>query len=129
MPTLDTSLIALADLPRPAPLFGNQWLALLAVLGSVAILIFLIAMIGRWLAATHPEPSTVKSPAQAQPSETATIDPQVFAVISAAVAATQGDNIRVADVKLLAPKPSVEVLMTQWAIEGRRQIYTSHKIR
>ena len=35
------------------PLFGNAWLALLAILAGVAVFMFLVAAAGRWLAATH----------------------------------------------------------------------------
>ncbi len=131
MSPLSTTSLVIAELSRPVPLFGNQWLALLAVLGGVAVLMFLVAAVGRWLAATHPDPVAKKiaAPFDVASSIPAPIGPEILAVIAAAVTATYGSKVRIADVKIATPAPSVEVLMTQWAIEGRRQIYTSHKVR
>lgn len=109
------------------PLFGNQWLALGAVLVGVAVFMAAVAGAGRWLAATHPEapPRPVAPPVvPTGPS------PEVLAVIAAAVSVTVGPHARIAAVELVktAP-PSVEMLMQQWSVEGRRQIYSSHQIR
>ncbi len=108
----------------PVPLFGNPWLALLAVLAGVAVFMAGIAGFGRWLAATHPEPPK-KPPTAAEPS----IAPEILAVIAAAVATQLGTRARIAAVRTASPAPSVEMLMQQWSLEGRRQIYSSHKVR
>ncbi|MDF3056408.1 MAG: hypothetical protein K0R17_623 [Rariglobus sp.] len=110
------------------PLFGSLWLALLAVLGGIAVLLVLVALLGRWLAATHPAP--LLRPAQAAVPVAAA--PEVTtAIIAASITAALGDNAKVAAVKLVASPaiPSVEMLMQQWSMEGRRQIYSSHKVR
>lgn len=109
------------------PLFGNQWLALAAVLVGVAALMVAVAAAGRWLAATHPaSPLAVRV---AKPVEVGP-PPEVLAVIAAAVAVTCGRNARIAEVRAAKPTaPSVEALMQQWSVEGRRQIYSSHQIR
>ncbi len=111
----------------PAPLFGSAWLALLAVLVCVAAFMAAVAAVGRWLAATHPDPAPV---AKALPaSAAASVTPEVLAVIAAAVATQLGARARIAFVRAAAPAPSVEMLMQQWSLEGRRQIYSSHKVR
>lgn len=114
------------------PLFGNQWLALLACLGGVAVFMVLIAVVGRWLAATHPEPA-VQNAAGAKPVATtaaasATIPSnEVLAIIAASVAAHLGNDARITSIR--TGGPSVEALMQQWSLEGRRQIYSSHQVR
>jgi hypothetical protein len=112
------------------PLFGNQWLALLVCLGGVAVFIALVAALGRWLAATHPEPPPPdRSKPDTVPLASSTeLTPSVCAVIAASVVATCGPRARIAAVQA-AYIPSVEMLMQQWSVEGRRQIYSSHKIR
>jgi hypothetical protein len=114
-----------------APLFGSQWLALFAVLGGVAGFMALIAVAGHWLASTHPDAPmrvAVPVPPPAPPAEE--ISPTVLAIIAAAVEVTVGPRARIAGVVAApAPTPSVEMLMQQWSIEGRRQIYSSHQIR
>ncbi len=117
------------------PLFGNQWLALLAVLVGVAFLMAFIALVGRWLAATHPDNGKRRAAAVPQQSAAAApadngFTPEVLAVIASAVAVTLGSKARITAVVPIKPAtPSVEMLMQQWSVEGRRQIYSSHQIR
>jgi hypothetical protein len=119
--------LPLAELSRQ-PLFGNQWLALLAVLAGVALLMVVVAMTGRWLAATHP--AAPPRPVAAPPTVDAGPSAEVLVVIAAAVAATFGRGARITGVAAVKPPaPSVEALMQQWSVEGRRQIYSSHQIR
>ncbi|AHF89294.1 hypothetical protein OPIT5_02485 [Opitutaceae bacterium TAV5] len=133
----------------PAPLFGSQWLALAVILGGVAVFIALVAIFGRILAATHPDDATVKKIAEraaaagtgaatsgaaaaalAAPDTIGGIPPEVLAVIAASITTVIGRNARIAGVQAVKPKPlSVEMLMQQWSIEGRRQIYSSHQFR
>lgn len=116
---------------RFEPLFGNQWLALLAVLGGVAVFMVLIAMVGRWLAATHPDSPKVASAAAAAPVAAAPSGPapEIIAVIAASVAARLGAQARITVIRPAPLGPNVETLMAQWSLEGRRQIYSSHQIR
>lgn len=125
------------------PLFGSQWLALLAVLALIAIFMAAVALLGRWLAATHPEPPAKPARPAPAPVVTAAVNhPPVVAadvgsdtvkVILAAVAEFLGSRAHVSSIRCLgAAKPvavSVEALMQQWSQEGRRQIYSSHKVR
>lgn len=120
------------------PLFGNAWLALLAILAGIAVFMAAVAAAGRWLAATHPSPaissSSLKLPhgpvVEAVPVPRDIPAPEILAIIAAAVRVTFGAGARIAQVvPLKTPAPSVEVLMQQWSMEGRRQIYSSHQIR
>ncbi|MFA6288804.1 MAG: OadG family protein [Opitutaceae bacterium] len=124
--------IAPAAATASQPLFGSVWLALLAVLGAIAVFLVLVALLGRWLAATHPDapprPAPVVKP---EPAAMTGITPELAAVIAASIATVLGAKARVAAIQL-QPKhaaPSVEMLMQQWSMEGRRQIYSSHKVR
>lgn len=112
------------------PLFGSLWLALLAIVGGIAVFIALVAALGRWLAATHPDAPPKATPPLAPivPIEVG-VSPEITAVIAASVATVLGARARIAAVKLAPAAPSVEVLMQQWSMEGRRQIYSSHKVR
>lgn len=113
-----------------APLFGNQWLALVAILACTAALMAAVAAVGRWLAATHPnEPARVPSATTSAATEAvpAITSPETLAIIAACVVATLGRNARITQIR--TGGPSVETLMQQWSLEGRRQIYSSHQIR
>jgi hypothetical protein len=114
------------------PLFGNQWLALLAILACISVFMIAVALVGRWLAATHPTaPVAVKNlvPVQEEaPLAVQMPSAELMVVISAAVSATLGRKVQIVGVSTLHP-PSVESLMVQWSFEGRRQIYSSHKVR
>jgi hypothetical protein len=125
------------------PLFGSVGLALLAVLLGIALLLFGVALLGRWLAATHPEAPT--RPAQIVRAEGARhvvssapligseVPAEVVPVLLAATAAMFGERARVTSIHRANAKPltvpSIEALMQQWSHEGRRQIYSSHKVR
>jgi membrane glycosyltransferase len=121
------------------PLLGNQWLALFVILGSVTAFLLAIAAIGRWLAATHPdEPAkpvvsteSAPTPAPTTPLATSTnseTPAEIFATIAAAVAVTLGAKARVTAINLV-PAQSAPESPLQWSLEGRRQIYSSHKVR
>ena len=129
---LSLSLPLAAAAGKPEVLFGNQWLALAAIVGGIAIFMFAIAAVGRWLAATHPDtsapaPAPVPTATAAAPVEEG-ISPQIFAAIAGAVYATLGHSARV-----VAANVAVEVELEDarhlWAAEGRRQIYSSHRLR
>jgi hypothetical protein len=113
------------------PLFGNQWLALMAILACTAALMAAVAAVGRWLAATHPDEPVRRAPSAATPAAaeaapTSTC-PETLAIIAACVVTTFGRNARITQIR--TGGPSVEMLMQQWSLEGRRQIYSSHQVR
>jgi len=102
------------------PLFGNQWLALLVILAGIAVFMFAVAAVGRWLAATHPdEPLPPPPVVESAPSI------EVFAAIAAAIAVTFEGKARIASIQPV----SIDSGHLQWSAEGRRQIYSSHKVR
>ena len=125
------------------PLFGNQWLALLAGLGCIALLLAAVAALGRWLAATHPAPppkaaapvvvESVEEMTAAAPVIAGEVPPEIIPVILLAMTSILGSRIRVAAIQRVASPlpaaPSLEALMQQWSYEGRREIYSSHKVR
>ena len=112
------------------PLFGSMWLAALAVSAAIIALLVAVALAGRWLAATHPDPVRPERPTKAAPAPEPEISPEILAIIASAINVTVGPRAQISAVSLApAHAPSVEVLMQQWSLEGRRQIYTSHKVR
>lgn len=133
------SLLSCSAAVVTGPLFGNTWLALLAILVGIAVFIALVAGVGRWLAATHPAASPaqpgIPAPAAAPVAANTTVQtplptPEILAIIAAAVRVTFGARARIAEVVPVKPAaPSIETLMQQWSMEGRRQIYSSHQIR
>ena len=145
---MSASLLLAAAFEVGRPLFGNQWLALLAVLGFIAALLALVALLGRWLAATHPAAPAKVLPAETRagpvsiigagttasiPALIGEVPPEMIPVIIAAITAYFGTRCRVTAIQRVAspvtPAPSLEALMQQWSYEGRRQIYSSHKVR
>lgn len=127
----------LAAASNPEPLFGNQLYALAAVLVGVTVLLFAVAGFGRWLASTHPEANAAPAAAPAahatQPEASAVEagpTAEVFAVIAAAVAATFGSKAHIASINSVpATDEDTPSARLQWSMEGRRQIYSSHKVR
>jgi hypothetical protein len=116
------------------PLFDNQWLALFVILGSITAFILAVASVGRWLASTHPdEPAKPAAPVEivpATPPPASTETPvEIYAAIAAAVAVTLGAKARVASISAATTDPIVDTSRLQWSMEGRRQIYSSHKVR
>lgn len=117
------------------------------ILGTVIFLI-LVAALGRAIAATFPPKpehmSSFKKPSSAKPAHTVSatvaakatvpavpgdISPEILAVISAAVATVlQGQKYAIRDVRPVISAPNIEHLMTEWSMEGRRQVYSSHQI-
>jgi len=130
------------------PLLGNQWLALFVILGSVTAFLLAVAAVGRWLASTHPAEPAKPTPAAA-PAESAVAAPaaslspvpatapaansetpvEIFAAIAAAVAVTLGARARVLAINAASTEPVADTSRLQWSMEGRRQIYSSHKVR
>lgn len=104
------------------------WLNLLWVVVGITVLLFTVAGVGRWLAATHPDAPA--KPAAAIPAVAPGLEEEITAAIAAAVYVTLGASAKVTSVTAEPPPAvSVENLMLTWSLEGRRQIYTSHQVR
>lgn len=56
-----TALAEGSGAPKDEVLFGNQWLALAVILAGVTVLTALVGLLGRWLAATHPDEAAKNS--------------------------------------------------------------------
>ena len=115
-----------------APLTAAQFQTLLVVLAGVAVLMVAIRIVGSILAAGHPAPPVKTAPAAGQPAGAtgrfSGIDPELIAVIAAATATVVKEPHRIVAVGV--PKAqNVESLMQVWSWEGRRQIYSSHRVR
>lgn len=106
------------------------WLNLLWVLVGITVLLFAVAGVGRWLAATHPDtPAKPVAPA-AIPVVAPGLAEEITTAIAAAVYVTLGASAKVTSVTPVPPQAvSVENLMLTWSLEGRRQIYSSHQVR
>lgn len=106
---------------------GFPWMNLVWVLLGITVFLCLLAALGRYLAATHPDTEPV---AVTTPTSAATVPSDVAVIIAAAVYAALGDSARVTAV---VPKDhltvNVDNLMLTWSLEGRREIYSSHRIR
>lgn len=103
------------------------WLNLVWVLVGITAFLCLLAGLGRYLASTHPEPEVAPV---APPVPVAGVPPDIAVVIAAAVYAALGESARVTAV---VPKDHLNVnvdnLMLAWSLEGRREIYSSHRVR
>ncbi|MEN9404600.1 MAG: hypothetical protein RL091_3303 [Verrucomicrobiota bacterium] len=115
----------------PLPVFAETvrfpWMNLFWVILGIAVFLCLLAAMGRYLAATHPSPQPAVAKAQ---NPLAGVPTDVAVVIAAAVYAALGDNARVTSVVPQQPLTvNVDKLMLMWSLEGRREIYSSHRVR
>ena len=111
-----------------SPLF-----AAIIAMGGAAVLLVAVRLVGQWLAATHPDPEPVsptsrKAAAQAPATDSGPAHGDLAAVIAAAVHYSLRVPVRIVSVSQVRP-PTVESLMLQWSVEGRRAIYSSHRLR
>ncbi len=117
-----------------APVFAasshHHWGNLLWCCAGIAVFLAALALFGRWAGATHPAPIPRPELPAPQPIDEGALPPHVVAAIAAAVQVTLGSRARITDVVPAKAAPvSVEGLMLTWSLEGRRQIYTSHRVR
>jgi hypothetical protein len=116
--------------------FG-PWLSLLTLGIAVAALVLSIISLRRPPAAapvagpapvaiaapTPPAPVAAPVPAAAVAPVPTGIAPETMAIIAACVALTYGKRARIASIR------PADLLLQQWSVEGRRQIYSSHQVR
>ncbi len=114
---------------------AEAW-SLPALLAMGAGIVLVLGLFGHWAssrsaarATAQPPPTEAAEAPRERPAEAAdrTIPPEIRAVIAASVAAVCGPRARIVGLPPIAPHSGFP--LQTWAVEGRRQIYTSHKIR
>jgi len=145
---MSSSLVALLaarveGLVGPSRDFGVPWGTLALVLALVALLMLAIRLMGTLAARalddeSRSEPSTrplsVNTLSSAAivsegpaPSALANIERRTVVIIAAAVAASEGIRARIVDIRRVQ---GGNISSQQaWSMEGRREIYLSHRIR
>lgn len=115
------------SLPVLATAVGFPWVNLLWTILGIMVFVCLVAAMGRYLAATHPSSPPV---ADKLLYPAATIPTDVEVVIAAAVYAALGETAQVTSVIPVEQLTvNVDKLMQVWSLEGRREIYSSHRVR
>ena len=121
----------LPEFPSVSETLGFQLTGLVVVfvaLGSIWGLTELTGFFFKRAAAREPQgaPQPAPAPAAASPEPAATapeaISPEIFAVIATAIHVTLGGRFRI---QTITPVEHPR----DWAQEGRRQIFASHKVR
>jgi Na+-transporting methylmalonyl-CoA/oxaloacetate decarboxylase gamma subunit len=109
---------------------GYQTVGLVIVVGSLGFLAVILAILGKFL---RPCPDAAESETAAPISRAAAgtnapsqadIPPELRAVIVAAVYETLGPRHRIVDIE--SPHNPQQMA---WSMEGRRQIFLSHRVR
>jgi Na+-transporting methylmalonyl-CoA/oxaloacetate decarboxylase gamma subunit len=127
---MTTCVIAAATSTAPSAL-GIDWSILGIVLAGVALLMFMIRLLGLSLANESSAPSakqltpTRSNAAAPEPSDA--IEPELVAVLAAAASVALDGRVRVLSVSEVAFGNVQE--QRAWAQEGRREVYLSHRIR
>lgn len=122
------------------------------VLVGTVVALVVVAALGRGIAAAFPpkpehmsslrKPASASSapavapvparvPAIATPAGSASVSPEIMAVIAASVAVVLRGKAHTITSVAPAPAPTADVerLMSLWSLEGRRQVYSSHMTR
>ena len=124
----------------PLAFAAFPWVNLFWVLAGTTVFLCLLAVFGRFLAATHPDPvvlpdpvpvaSTAALPIVSRAVPQPGVSPEVTIAITAAVSAVLGQSVRVVAIHPAgSPLVIVENIMLTWSLEGRREIYNSHRVR
>ncbi|MFZ5494381.1 MAG: hypothetical protein ACOZE5_03470 [Verrucomicrobiota bacterium] len=109
---------------------GFAWTNLLWVILGITGFLLLLAGIGRLLAATHPAEAACAAAPAPNDASAREPSPETVAIIAAAVHAALGESARItAVVPAGHVSVNVDTLMQQWSLEGRREIYSSHRVR
>jgi hypothetical protein len=109
------------------------WGAWVALAVTLAAVMALLKAIVEWIAGTHPTPveeaPVMPTPAAAPPESSVPggLSAETVAIISAALCAELQSPHRIASIQ--SRVVSVEAMMQIWSMEGRKQIYTSHRLR
>jgi hypothetical protein len=125
-PSAAVLLAYLPDFPTLGESFGFQLNGLIVVMLALSSIWGVLELIGlyfkrveRLARAAAPAPA---APASAVPTTASGLAPETVAVIAAAVYATVGGRFRIHAV-------TPAELPVDWAREGRREIFASHRLR
>ena len=91
-----------------------------------------VVLVWRWrVVQRETAPPTQPDPGfPAEPVSVAGLAPDIVAAIAAAVHETLGDGARMTSVtQQTEPAVAMETPTLIWSLEGRREIYTSHRVR
>ncbi len=133
--TLGSVILALAPEANFAELFFYQLSAIGVVLVSLAALWLLCEGLGRVFLVISPQAKARLSPPVAQtslevePQLCVGIEPEIAAVIAAAVTAVMGPGYTVAKIRPAIRAPAQAVQLAAWTMQGRLQHHTSHAVR
>jgi len=126
------STLRLASLASPevSAGLGIDWSVLGIVLLGVTALMLLIRGVGNWAAKSISDPvaktkvGTPRAGRSSATQEEPEVGPELIAVLTAAATAALGSPVRLTSI-------SVGKMAAQrsWSVEGRREIYMSHRIR
>ena len=110
--------------------FSLQTLILGVLTVLIAYALIAIAGLRRQLAelSVPAKPAPVQSAPAAAPQPSAGMTPELLAVIAAAIHVTLGDTRH----RIVSLSPASQVRADQtsaWSVEGRRQVFQSHKVR
>ena len=114
-----TTLAALSASPDSSSSVDVRTALLFAILVAMVFCIKIVAEMRQRLLAL--EAKIEEAPAAAE--ESSTLTPEIVAVISAAIITTVGSNHRIVSVAPIGQEKLA------WSLEGRRQVFQSHKLR
>lgn len=111
-----------------------QSVGIMVVLTSLGILLLCVTLLGRFLAVPAPAaaPSVPPAPAPAVAdscSGASVLSPEVCAAITAAVCEVVGTDAAIQSIRPIQPAHPANPFLQAWSLEGRRQIFHSHKLR
>lgn len=111
---------------------GINWGVLGIVMAGVAVVTFVIRGVGLLASKSLPEPKSASAGKPAAPSPAAPkseidsgeITPELVAILTAAAATVLGGPVQLTSISL-----GCMAAQRNWSVEGRREIYLSHRIR
>jgi sodium pump decarboxylase gamma subunit len=133
--------LALAERPTLGENFRFQLVGLVIVLGVLGLLAVLIKLVGAFMVSMEGKaqkasvrsatggPGNAGSAAPAQSDSSASVPPEIFAAIAAAVDTLLDEPFGILSVREEVQPPPFDYKLMAWSVEGRRQIFTSHKLR
>ncbi|TVR48682.1 MAG: hypothetical protein EA425_13895 [Puniceicoccaceae bacterium] len=132
LPPLPPPVLALSEHPTLLEDIQYQLVGFFIVLLTLISIWLTLEVLGRlFRAAAARKAAAAEAAAADAAARPDPLEPQVVAAIAAAVDVVVRDPHRILSVTLAPDQPSSlpSVQQTAWSVEGRRQIYSSHKVR